>query len=164
MASGDVTQVQAAGEVKLSPVTALPMGTVITNSGRVSAARFPGQTPDTPPFSQSELIALDDALKAASEKALVRFSVYIGDLGTDPVDEARKVLSKAPEPANGALIAVSPNSHDVVVVSGEKVADRVNDRVAQLGVTAAIGSFRTGHLIDGLIAALHVVATAAASN
>ena len=168
MASGDVAQNNREIEVpegsKISPVTALPMGTVITNGGRVSAARFPGQSPSTPPFSDKELIALDEALKAASEKALVRFSVYIGDLGADPVADAQSVLLQAPEPANGALIAVSPNTHDVVVVSGARVADRVNDRVAQLGVTAAIGSFRTGHLIDGLVAALHVVATAAAAS
>lgn len=168
VASGEVTQSSAAlgvseGE-KISPVTALPMGTVITNGGRISAARFPGQAPSTPPFSDKELIALDDALKAASEKALVRFSVYIGDLGADPVADAQAVLAEAPEPANGALIAVSPNTRDVVVVSGARVADRINDRVAQLGVTAAIGSFRNGHLIDGIVAALHVVATAAASS
>lgn len=162
MASGEVTQTSGDGAVKLTPTTALPMGAVITNSGRVSAARFPGQAPSTPPFPQSDLIALDEALTAASEKAHVRFSVYIGELGTDPVEQARGILAQAPEPANGALIAVSPNTHDVVVVSGVRVADRVNDRVAQLGVTAAIGSFRSGQLIDGLIAALHVVATAAA--
>ncbi|GAB88453.1 hypothetical protein GORHZ_023_00110 [Gordonia rhizosphera NBRC 16068] len=140
------------------------MGTVVTNSGRVSATRFPGQAPTTPPFSREELIGLDDALKDASEKALVRFSVYIGDLGPDAVADARKVLMRAPEPANGALVAVSPNTKETVVVSGSAVADRVNDRVAQLGVTAAITSFRQGDLIDGLIAALRVMSTAAAES
>lgn len=164
MANGEVTQAGSQGSVKISPVTALPMGTVITNSGRVSSTRFPNQAPSTPPFAQRDLIALDEALKAASEKALVRFSVYIGDLGSDAVGDARAILAQAPEPANAALIAVSPNSHDVVVVSGSRVADRVNDRVAQLGVTAAIGSLRNGALIDGLISALHVVATAAAES
>lgn len=162
MASGDVSH--GSDGLVVAPTGALPMGAVITNGGRVSAARFPGQAPSTPPFSQKELIALDEALTAASNKALVRFSVFIGNLGSDPVADARKVLAQAPEPAHGALIAVSPNTHDIVVVSGAEVVDRVNDRVAQLGVTAAIGSFRTGHLIDGLIAALHVVATAAAPS
>ncbi|GAA1480364.1 DUF5130 domain-containing protein [Gordonia sinesedis] len=162
MPSGEVSHASDAGTVELRATSALPTGTVVTNSGRISAARFPGQAPNTPPFTQKELIALDDALTAASEKALIRFSVYIGDLGTDPVADARAILAKAPEPANGALIAVSPNQHDVVVVSGSAVADRLNDRVAQLGVTAAVGSFRQDHLIDGLVSALHVMATAAA--
>lgn len=139
----------------------LPEGAVVTNSGRISAARLPGQAPTTPPFSKDELIGLDDALKAASEKAHVRFSVYLGDLGDDPVAGARAQLANAPEPANGALIAVSPNSKDIAIVSGAKVAGRVNDRVAQLGVTAAVPAFRNGELIDGLIAALRVMATAA---
>ncbi|MEE3850752.1 DUF5130 domain-containing protein [Gordonia sp. LSe1-13] len=163
MANGDVVPGQH-GDVSVSSAatTALPIGTVVTNGGRVSATRFPGQAPTTPPFTREELIGLDDALKAASEKALIRFSVFIGDLGSDAVADARAVLLRAPEPAHGTLIAVSPNTHDVVVVSGTKVADRVNDRVAQLGVTAAVTSFRQGDLIDGLIAALRVMSTAAA--
>ncbi len=83
---------------------------------------------------------------------------------TFPGSDAKAILGKAPEPYNGALIAVSPNTKDVVVVSGKDVADRVNDRVAQLGVSAAITSIRQGNLIDGLVAALHVMATAAAGS
>ncbi|MFT4042164.1 MAG: DUF5130 family protein [Gordonia sp. (in: high G+C Gram-positive bacteria)] len=162
MPSGEVSP--ATDTVVFSSGAALPTGTVVTNSGRVSSARFPGHAPATPPFARDELIALDDALKAASEKALVRFSVFIGDLGTDPVADARAILAKAPESAHAALIAVSPNTHDVVVVSGSEVASRVNDRVAGLGVTAAISSIRQGQLIDGLVSALHVIATAAANN
>lgn len=161
MPSGEVSHATGTDGVELRSSTALPMGTVVTNSGRISAARFPGQGPTTPPFTRNELIALDDALSAASEKAHIRFSTYIGDLGADPVAGARALLAKAPEPAHGALIAVSPNQHEVVVVSGSAVADRLNDRVAQLGVTAAVSSFRHDQLIDGLVSALHVMATAA---
>ncbi|MYR05987.1 DUF5130 family protein [Gordonia sp. SID5947] len=164
VASGEVATGRHAGVVETTSAAALPVGTVITNSGRVSATRFPGQAPTTPPFTREELIGLDEALKSASEKALVRFSVYVGELGTDAVADARAVLLRSPEPAHGALIAVSPNSHEVVVVSGVAVADRVNDRVAQLGVTAAVTGFRQGDLIDGLIAALRVMSTAAAAS
>ena len=163
MASGEMVHGSHGGvQIASGAEGALPIGAVITNGGRVSAARFPGQAPTTPPFTREELIGLDDALKAASEKAHVRFSVYIGELGTDAVADARAVLLRAPEPADATLIAVSPNTHDVVVVSGVHVADRVNDRVAQLGVTAAVTGFRQGDLIDGLIAALRVMSTAAA--
>lgn len=162
MASGEISSQADAVTLSLNEGSALPIGTVITSSGRISATRFPGDTPTTPPFSRRELIGLDDTLRDASELARVRFSVYIGDLGPDPVADARKVLAKAPEPRNGALLAVSPNTRDVVVVSGSDVADRVNDRVAGLGVTAAVTSFKQGDLIDGLIAGLRVMATAAA--
>ncbi|WP_238419044.1 DUF5130 domain-containing protein [Gordonia sp. 'Campus'] len=164
MASGEVTHANVSAEVAARSAAELPLGSVITNSGRISAARYPGDAPTTPPFSKRDLIALDDTLKAASEKALVRFSVYIGDLGEDLEGSARDILAKSPEPAYGTLIAVSPNSRDVVIVSGSKVSSRVNDRVAALGVTAAVTGFRQGHLVDGLIASLRVMATAAAGG
>ncbi|AUH69356.1 DUF5130 domain-containing protein [Gordonia sp. PS3] len=144
----------------VAPSNGLPLGTVVTSSGRISAALFPGDGFGTPPFTRDELIMLDDALSQASEVALVRFSVYIGELGSDPVAGAREILAQAPEPAHGALIAVSPNSKDVAVVSGALVAGRVNDRVAELGVSAALSSFKRGDLIDGLVSALRVMATA----
>lgn len=163
VASGEVTNVRQSNvSVRSAGEEALPMGTVVTNSGRVSATRFPGHSPSTPPFTREELIGLDDAIKDASETAHVRFSVYIGDLGSDAVADAQALLRQAPEPAHGALIAVSPNTHEVAVVSGSAVAGRLNDRVAQLGVTAAVTAFRQGDLIDGLVAALRVMATAAA--
>ncbi|GAA3958963.1 DUF5130 domain-containing protein [Gordonia caeni] len=140
----------------------LPLGAAVTASGRISTALFPGATFDTPPFTRDELIALDEALRDASNLAEVRFSVYIGNLGDDVVADARGILAKAPEPAYGTLIAVSPNTHEVAVVSGSEVAGRVNDRVAELGVTAAISAFKNNQLIDGLVSALRVMATAVA--
>lgn len=141
----------------------LPLGAAVTASGRISTALFPGATFDTPPFTRDELIALDEALRDASNLAEVRFSVYIGNLDdNDVVADARGVLAKAPEPAYGTLIAVSPNTHQVAVVSGSEVAGRVNDRVAELGVTAAISAFKNNQLIDGLVSALRVMATAVA--
>lgn len=156
MASGEVTQQSTA----VARAGALPVGTVVTSSGRVSAALYPGDGFGTPPFSRDDLVLLDDALSETSEVAHVRFSVYIGELGSDVVAGAREILAQAPEPAHGALVAVSPNTKDVVVVSGAQVAGRVNDRVAELGVSAALSSFKQGNLIDGLVAALRVMATA----
>ncbi|MGO3327835.1 DUF5130 family protein [Gordonia sp. (in: high G+C Gram-positive bacteria)] len=153
MASGDIAQVDAGS---------LPIGSAVTSSGRVSAALWPRKGFDTPPFTRDQLILLDDTLKETSEAALVRFSVFIGDLGADPVEGARAALAEAPEPYNGALIAVSPNTRDVAVVSGSDVAGRVNDRVAELGVQAALSGFKQGDLIDGLVSALRVMATAVA--
>ncbi|MFT4086253.1 MAG: DUF5130 family protein [Gordonia sp. (in: high G+C Gram-positive bacteria)] len=164
MASGEISQ---AGPAVINPngvfnSEGLPLGSEVTPSGRVSTALFPGQGFANPPFTREELISLDDALRETSNVAEVRFSVYLGDLGADAVAGARDVLAKAPEPANGALIAVSPNTREVVVVSGARVAGRVNDRVAELGVTAALSSFRQNELINGLISALRVMATAVA--
>lgn len=149
MAHGDVQQVSATG---------LPHGAVITASGRVSAARQFGDVPTTPPLTRVELVALDEALIRATRDAGVRFSIFIGDLGSDAYAGAESVFPAIPEPEHGVLIAVSPNSKDIVVLSG--AAAKVSDKVAQLGVTAAIPPFQAGDLTDGLIAALRVMTAA----
>nr|WP_183373046.1 DUF5130 family protein [Gordonia humi] len=136
------------------------MGSAVTPSGRVSSALWPGTGFGTPPFARDELILLDDTLKETSDVAEIRFSVFIGDLGSDAVAGARAALEQAPEPYNGAVLAVSPNTRDVVVVSGKDVAGRLNDRVAELGVSAALSAFKQGRLVDGLVSALRVMATA----
>jgi hypothetical protein len=152
----------ASGDLVKSNVDpdSLPMGAALTGSGRVSAARFPGAVPTTPPFRRDELVALDEALSDATDRTAIRFSIYIGDLGTDAFAGASAILPSVPEPEHAALIAVSPNTKDVVVVSGKEVAARLNDRVAQLGVTAAIAGIRSGDLVDGLISAVRVIAAA----
>ncbi|BDD83381.1 hypothetical protein TPB0596_31440 [Tsukamurella pulmonis] len=154
VASGDHTQTVAV------PQGDLPIGTAITSSGRISAARQASDSPSNPPFSREELIGLDEALIRATRDANARFSVYIGDLGDDVHAGAEAVLRQAPEPEYAALIAVSPNKRDIVVLTGSGIADRLGDKVAQLGVTAAIPPFQAGDLIDGLIAALRVMASA----
>lgn len=163
MASGEIQQ--KSGVLDLPGIVndeGLPLGATVTASGRISAALFPGATFDTPPFTRDELIALDEALRDASNLAEVRFSTYIGALDGDVVASARTILAKCPEPAYATLIAVSPNTRDIAIVSGSEVAGRVNDRVAELGVQAAVTSFRHNDLIDGLISALRVMATAVA--
>ncbi|GAB2669683.1 DUF5130 domain-containing protein [Gordonia jinhuaensis] len=154
----------ASGEVEHASISSddLPVGAVVTSSGRISAARFPGSTPTTPPFTRDELVALDDALTDGTERALVRFSVYIGELGDDAVAGAGAILPSVPEHEHAVLIAVSPNTREVAVVSGAHVADRVNDRVCGLGITAAIASFKANQLIDGVIAAIRVITSAVA--
>lgn len=139
----------------------LPLGAALTGSGRISSAKIPGSTATTPPFTKKELMDLDAELQAATEESGVHYSVYIGDLGSDAVTGAQAILPTVPEAEHAALIAVSPNSRDIVVLSGINVTDKINDRVAQLGVTAAIAGFRDGNLIDGLISALRVMSAAA---
>ncbi|KAA0022893.1 DUF5130 domain-containing protein [Antrihabitans cavernicola] len=141
----------------------LPVGSVLTSSGRVSAVHRAGEEFDDPPFSQKELLRLDNALTEATRKTKVRFNAYIGDLGADTAAGADALFPKTPEAARSALIAVSPNERAVEIRSGRAVANRVTDRIAQLGVTAAVASFGEGDLIDGIVAALRVMSAAIAS-
>lgn len=141
----------------------LPHGYVVTSSGRVSGVHEAGDVFPELPFSRDELVALDVALTEATRKAKVRFNVYLGDLGDDTGAGADDVFPRTPDAESSVLLAVSPNQHAVEVRSGRAVADRVPDRVCQLGVTAAVSSFRDGDLIDGIVSSLKVMSAAIAN-
>ncbi|MFD6161497.1 DUF5130 domain-containing protein [Nocardia sp. NPDC060256] len=138
----------------------LPHGYVVTTSGRVSGVHEAGDVFREAPFSDDERLAMDNVLTEATRATKVRFNVYIGDLGADPAAGADAIFPSTPEAARSVLIAVSPNDKAIEVRSGRDVADRANDRVCQLGVTAASSSFRQGQLIDGLVSAVRVMAAA----
>ncbi|MFD4428269.1 DUF5130 domain-containing protein [Nocardia sp. NPDC058497] len=138
----------------------LPHGFALTSSGRVSGVHESGTVFDEVPFTDRERISLDNALTEATRATTVRFNIYLGDLGADPAAGADALLPNTPEAADSVLIAVSPNQGAIEVRSGADVAERANDRICQLGVTAALASFRQGNLIDGLISAVRVMAAA----
>ncbi|MFG1784648.1 DUF5130 domain-containing protein [Rhodococcus oryzae] len=140
----------------------LPVGSVLTASGRVSSVHRVGDPYDDLPFSVDELVALDDAMTDATRSTKVRFNAYIGDLGEDTAAGADALFPKTPEAERSVLIAVSPNQRAIEIRSGRKVAGRVTDRVAQLGVTAAVSSFGEADLIDGLVSAIRVMSAAIA--
>lgn len=140
----------------------LPAGSVVTPSGRVSGVHRIGEPYDDLPFSVDELVSLDNALTDATRATKVRFNAYIGDLGEDTAAGADALFPGTPEADRSVLIAVSPNQRAVEIRSGHRVADRVTDRVAQLGVTAAVSSFGEADLIDGLVSAIRVMSAAIA--
>ena len=147
MASGDAT-------VALSE---LPYGSVVTGSGRVSSVTEPGELSVRYPFPIKDLVALDDALTYGTRAAAARFAVYIGDLGADTAARARELLAQVPTPDDAVLVAVSPDQRAIEVVYGSGVRGRGAESAAPLGVAAAAAALSAGNLIDGLIAAVHVI-------
>lgn len=156
----EVAQV-ASGEhgTQVVPVDpdSLPVGWVVTASGRVSGVAEPGEISQLDPFSIKELAEVDEALKWGSRASKARFAIYLGDLGTDPAAEARKILARVPTPNDAVLLAVSPNQKVIEVVYGEGVRGRGAESAAPLGVAAAASSFKEGNLIDGLVSAIRVL-------
>lgn len=140
----------------------LPFGAVVTSNGRVSVARAETEEPMPYPFKLRDRLVLDNALTDAIRRTGVRFTVYVGDLGADTASGADAVFPGTPDAEHSVLIAVSPNQRAVEIRSGRAVADRANDRVVQLGVTAAVSAFKESGLMDGLIAAVRVMAAAIA--
>lgn len=138
----------------------LPHGWVVTTSGRVSGVHEPGTAFREAPFSDTERLIMDNTLTEVTRATKVRFNIFIGDLGANAAAGADAIFPTTPEAARSVLIAVSPNDKAVEVRSGRDVADRVNDRICQLGLTALLSSLRQGQLIDGLVSAVRVMASA----
>jgi hypothetical protein len=147
----------ASGEVATIERAELPLGFVVTSSGRISGVTQPGEVSVNYPFPVNDLVILDDALKYGSRAAKARFAVYVGDLGGDTAATARETLAKVPTPDNAVLLAVSPNQRAIEVVYGSQVKRRGIEEAAPLGVSAAAASFKEGNLMDGLISAVRVL-------
>jgi hypothetical protein len=148
----------ASGEIaKVVDPAKLPVGFVVTNSGRISGVTEPGELSVRYPFPVKDLVVLDDALKYGSRGSQARFAVYLGDLGDDTAATARDILATVPTPDNAVLLAVSPNQKAIEVVYGSEVKGRGIEEAAPLGVSAAAASFKEGNLIDGLISAVRVL-------
>lgn len=138
----------------------LPYGTALTASGRVSVAAEEVHAPMPYPFRKNDRLVLDNTLTEAIRRTGVRFTVYIGDLGENTAEGVNALFPTTPDAAHSVLIAVSPNERAIEIRSGRAVADRANDRVLQLGVTALQSAFKDGNLLDGLVSAVRVMANA----
>jgi hypothetical protein len=147
----------ASGEVATIERAELPVGFVVTSSGRISGVTQPGEVSLTYPFPVMDLVALDDALRYGSRAARARFAVYLGDLGGDTAATAREILANVPTPDNAVLLAVSPNQRAIEVVYGKDVKGRGIEESAPLGVSTAAASFKDGNLMDGLVSAVRVM-------
>ncbi len=147
----------ASGELATRQESDLPLGFVITSSGRISGVTEPGEVSVHYPFPAMDLVTLDDALKYGTRASKARMAVYIGDFGDAPAVRARQILAQVPTPNDAVLLAVSPNERAIEVVYGEGVRGRGAESAAPLGVAAAAAAFTAGNLMDGLISAVRVL-------
>jgi Domain of unknown function (DUF5130) len=147
----------ASGELAKIKEPDLPLGFVITSSGRISGVTQPGTLSLQYPFPTSDLVTLDDALTYGSRASKARMAVYIGDLGEDTAARAREILAQVPTPNDAVLLAVSPDQHAIEVVYGAGVKGRGAETAAPLGVAAAASALKEGNLMDGLISAVRVL-------
>jgi hypothetical protein len=137
----------------------LPVGAVVTASGRVSAAEvFQEPSRADQPFTPVQLSRLDEALTLTSRETRLRFSVYLGDLGDDPSARVAELHSELEGVSEAVLVAVSPGQRVVEVRSGPVARVRLPDRGAKLAVMSMVASFREGDLLGGLLSGLRMLA------
>lgn len=147
------------GEIAAIDPADLPVGTVVTSSGRVSAAEvYHDASASDHPFDPVQLSRVDEALTMASRETGLRFSVWLGDLGDDPsarVDELHDGLEGTTE---AVLLAVSPGQRMVEVRTGPEARLRLPDRGCKLAVMSMVASFKEGDLVGGLLSGLRMLA------
>jgi hypothetical protein len=103
-------------------------------------------------FSFQELGRLDEALTMSSRETGLRFTLYIGDLGTPTRVRAEELHARSGHhPSEAVLIAVSPGQRVVEVVTGAAAARRLPDRACALAVLSMTGSFAAGDLVGGIV-------------
>jgi hypothetical protein len=137
----------------------LPVGAVVTPSGRVSAAEvYKDPTHADQPFSPVQLSRLDEALTMASRETGLRFSVYLGNLGEDPSARAAELHGEMEGTTEAVLVAVSPEQRVVEVVTGPEARLRLPDRGAKLAVMSMVASFKESDLLGGLLSGLRMLA------
>lgn len=135
----------------------LPLGAVVTNSGRVSAAKMYEPHPPSLPFTPVQLASLDEALTLASRTTGLDFSVYLGELGSDTRARAEELHSATARPSHAVLVAVSPGERAVEIVTGEESHRRLADRGAKLAVMSMVASFKEGDIAGGLLSGLRML-------
>jgi len=143
----------------------LPLGSVVTSSGRISTAEVFTE-PDLSglPFTPVQLSRLDEALTLASRDSGLRFSVYLGELGARPTDTAQRLHAQMEGTDESVLVAVSPEQRVVEVVTGPEARIRLPDRGAKLAVMSMVASFKEGDLLGGLLSGLRMLADQAGSR
>ncbi|MDT0276515.1 DUF5130 family protein [Blastococcus goldschmidtiae] len=110
-------------------------------------------------FSFRELARLDEALTMSSRETGLRFTLYVGDLGTPTRSRAEELHAHSGgNTAEAVLIAVSPGQRVAEVVTGSAAARRLPDRACALAVLSMTTAFAGGDLVGGIINGLRQLA------
>jgi len=103
-------------------------------------------------FTYQELSRLDEALTMSSRETGLRFTLYIGDLGSRTRARAEELHAQSGvDPSHSVLLAVSPGQRVVEVVTGAAAGRRLPDRACALAVLSMTGSFAGGDLVGGIV-------------
>lgn len=143
----------------------LPEGTVVTTSGRLSAAhQFTEPGADERPFTPVQMARLDDALTLASRETGLWFALYLGDLGADARSTATDLHGRISDHEQAVLVAVSPEQRLLEIVTGSEAKVRIPDRGAKLALMSMVASFKEGDLFGGLLSGLRMLADQAGNR
>lgn len=114
-----------------------------------------GRTPG--PFTPRQLSRLDEALTLSSRESGLDFSVYVGALDEPTRAHAERLHRGLPRPAEGVLLAVSPQQRVLHIVTGEQSTRRLPDRACSLAALSMRASLSVGDLVGALVNGLRML-------
>ncbi|HST65704.1 MAG TPA: DUF5130 family protein [Mycobacteriales bacterium] len=114
-----------------------------------------GRTPG--PFTPRQLSRLDEALTLSSRETGLDFSVYVGALDEPTRAHAERLHAGLPRPAEGVLLAVSPQQRVLHIVTGEQSTRRLPDRACSLAALSMRASLSVGDLVGALVNGLRML-------
>ena len=111
------------------------------------------------PLTTAQLELLDDVIREAERFTGLRFSAYLGDLGSNTEAFTQGLLSGLGQDAPDAvLLAISPGQRVAEVVTGGEAARRISDRAARLAVLAVVASCKDGDIPGALLTGIRILA------
>ncbi len=111
------------------------------------------------PLDNRQLETLDEVIGSAERVTGLRFSAFLGDLGTDSRARALGLLGGlGPDAPNAVLVAISPGQRIVEVVTGTVAALRISDRASRLAVLNMVSSATNGDLMGALVNGVRTLA------
>jgi hypothetical protein len=114
------------------------------------------------PFSYQDLARLDEALTMSSRETGLRFTLYVGELGSDTRATAEDLHSRSGgDTTSSVLVAVSPGQRVLEIVTGSAAARRLPDRACALAVLSMTSRLASGDLVGAIINGLRQMSDAA---
>jgi len=114
------------------------------------------------PFSYQDLARLDEALTMSSKETGLRFTLYVGELGTDTRGTAEGLHGRSGgDTGNSVLVAVSPGQRVLEIVTGSTAARRLPDRACALAVLSMTSRLSSGDLVGAIVNGLRQLSDAA---
>jgi hypothetical protein len=123
----------------------------VADRSAVVVGRRPG------PFSPRQLSRLDEALTLSSRETGLDFSIYVGALEEPTREHVERLHAALPRPADGVLIAVSPQQRVLHIVTGEHSSRRLPDRACALAALSMRASLSVGDLVGALVNGLRML-------
>lgn len=145
-AGGDIGPAANAGHAQ-----SLVGDSEVSDRSAVVVGRAPG------PFTPRQLSRLDEALTLSSRETALSFSVYVGAFDEPTREHAERLHAKLPRPAEGVLIAVSPQQRVLHIVTGEQSTRRLPDRACSLAALSMRASLSVGDLVGALVNGLRML-------